>query len=436
VIEAFKAARLLGELRKGSRMPLEAQRDLQSALLQKAVAHAERNVPFYRRVWKEAGVDPAGIRSIDDLARLPIIASDTVRAAAENGELLATGTPTDLPRFPSGGSTGNPLQVPRGDVEARLWRAGGLRIQLEHGFRWWNTTVQFGPAPGPPHPLQKFGIAPTVWISDETPIDDQIYRLKVARGSFVFGHITALRSIGLAILERGEKISPPKVVFSLAEVLDDDSRATIRNGFGVPPTDVYGMTEMGYIAWQCERREALHMNADTLVVEILRGDGAARPGEIGRVVVTNLRARTMPLLRYETGDLAEAVGEPCGCGRTLPTMGPIEGRERHVIEGNDGRVLTQRAVLNRLAGTLRMGEYQLRRKSENRFILEATARAFATDAGEDDARRIVRELFGNVDLEILSRNGFPWKLKTHAFIDESGLSKDASVAVAPAGSTR
>jgi phenylacetate-coenzyme A ligase PaaK-like adenylate-forming protein len=208
------------------------------------------------------------------------------------------------------------------------------------------------------------------------------------------------------------------MVFSTAEVLDDDSRAIIGTAFGVAPFDVYAMTETGFMSWQCEKRASLHVNSDLVFVEILRGDVPALPGELGRVVVTTLRARTMPLLRYDTGDLATASAGPCPCGRTFPTMGPIEGRARHAIRAADGRTLTQRAVMNRLAGTLRMGDYRLRRKSERTFLLETTPSAFAAGVGATDAQRVLRELLGDVEIALEAIDALPGGLKTHAVVDD------------------
>jgi phenylacetate-CoA ligase len=66
-------------------------------------------------------------------------------------------------------------------------------------------------------------------------------------------------------------------------------------------------------------------------VEIV--DESAQPcpaGQVGQVLVTGLSNMAMPLLRYETGDLAEALDTPCPCGRTLPSFGNIRGRYRRI----------------------------------------------------------------------------------------------------------
>jgi phenylacetate-CoA ligase len=70
---------------------------------------------------------------------------------------------------------------------------------------------------------------------------------------------------------------------------------------------------------------------ETMIVEVVvREHGrtrAARPGETGEVVVTDLHNLAVPLVRYVTGDLAVAHGEErCACGRGLVKIGPIEGR--------------------------------------------------------------------------------------------------------------
>jgi hypothetical protein len=99
-------------------------------------------------------------------------------------------------------------------------------------------------------------------------------------------------------------------------------------------------------------------------------------------------------------------------------MGSIEGRARHAIHAADRRTLTQRAVMNQLAGTLRMGEYRLRRKSERGFLLETTPSAFAAGVGATDAQRVLSELLGDVEIVVETIDALPRGSKTHAVVDE------------------
>src|SRR5205085_8745738 len=80
---------------------------------------------------------------------------------------------------------------------------------------------------------------------------------------------------------------------------------------------------------------------ETMIVELVvrEKDGttrAARPGETGEVVITDLHNLAQPLIRYVGGDSAVArPAVPCKCGRTLPRIGPIEGRVTDTLR--DGR---------------------------------------------------------------------------------------------------
>jgi phenylacetate-CoA ligase len=105
----------------------------------------------------------------------------------------------------------------------------------------------------------------------------------------------------------------------------------------VPLSDVYSAEEVGYVALQCPQHEHYHVQSESLFVEILDERGrACAPGQVGRVVVTDLHNFATPLVRYEIGDYAE-VGAPCDCGRGLPVLSRIAGRVRNMLLTADGK---------------------------------------------------------------------------------------------------
>jgi phenylacetate-CoA ligase len=82
------------------------------------------------------------------------------------------------------------------------------------------------------------------------------------------------------------------------------------------------------------------VTADTHLVEVLDDHGhPAALGTPGRIVVTDLMARTMPMLRYETGDRGALVSERCRCGRTFPRLLGLVGRAADAVLLSDGRRL-------------------------------------------------------------------------------------------------
>jgi len=83
--------------------------------------------------------------------------------------------------------------------------------------------------------------------------------------------------------------------------------------------------------------------SETVIVEILDENGnECAPGEVGRVVLTDLQNFASPVIRYDISDYAEQ-GSACTCGRTLPTLHKIIGRERNLFIRPDGTRFWPRA---------------------------------------------------------------------------------------------
>jgi phenylacetate-CoA ligase len=418
MIESVRTWALLRELR-ASRSP-DQLAALQDRLLRAAVAHVFEEVPFYRRLWGERDFDAAGFRGLRDLAEIPILSTEEARRAVRGGELVAGDA--DLlraGRFQTSGSSGAPLRIPRGPSERRLWRASGLRAWLEHGYRWSDVTLRFDSQAGPGHPLQRLGISRTVWVSNELPLQERVRRLQATRPDVVVGTPTVLRGVCAALEARPGGTPKPRTVFSQGEVLDARTLGAIERVLGVAPIDLYGLTEIGYVAWQCERRDALHVNAEAFLVEVLRDTRPAGPGELGRVVITDLRGRTLPLLRYDTGDLAVAAAEPCGCGRSVPVLHHMEGRADATIARADGSVLTTRSIADGLGGVLPPDRYCVSQDREGRVSLD-----LVPGEREELAAETLRALVGGRPLSVSRTFSVPHQNveKTHPVRSAAPLS--------------
>ena len=126
-------------------------------------------------------------------------------------------------------------------------------------------------------------------------------------------------------------------VRTYGEVADEEVFKLVKEIWGVPVHDMYSTQEVGYIALQCNEYGNYHIQSENVLVEIINDNGnLCKPGETGRVVVTTMHNYCMPLIRYAIGDYAE-VGEPCPCGRGLPVLKRILGRERNMVTMPDGR---------------------------------------------------------------------------------------------------
>jgi phenylacetate-CoA ligase len=129
-------------------------------------------------------------------------------------------------------------------------------------------------------------------------------------------------------------------VFTYAETLSLLNRSTIEHAFRCRTANHYSTWEVLHMAQTCpDSPDLLHVNSERAILRVVRQDGtAAPPGEVGRVVVTDLANYVMPFINYEIGDWAVA-GERCPCGRGFPTLASLEGRLGEVLHTPTGRTI-------------------------------------------------------------------------------------------------
>jgi phenylacetate-CoA ligase len=123
-----------------------------------------------------------------------------------------------------------------------------------------------------------------------------------------------------------------------AEMLLPGKRKILEETFGGKVFNRYGCREVSVIASECEYHSGLHVSADTLLVEVEPAPNL--PPGMGKILVTDLLNRSMPLIRYEIGDLASLdTTMHCPCGRSLPLIGNIQGRTSDFLRLPSGRMI-------------------------------------------------------------------------------------------------
>jgi phenylacetate-CoA ligase len=120
-------------------------------------------------------------------------------------------------------------------------------------------------------------------------------------------------------------------------MLIPSERKVIEEVFGIKVTDRYGCEEVSLIGCECEKHEGLHLNIEHLFIEFLGDDGMPVPtGEPGRIVVTDLMNKAMPLIRYQVEDMGVPTSRKCSCGRGLSLMESVAGRVADFLIRQDG----------------------------------------------------------------------------------------------------
>ena len=195
--------------------------------------------------------------------------------------------------------------------------------------------------------------------------------------SFYVGFASALETFARYCQQQGDHPELYSLVgmVGTSEPLRQEAASIAESVFGCPVLSRYASEEFGVIAQHCPEKKKHHLNSASYFIELLAldKDEPAQKGEIGRVVVTDLYARGMPLLRYDTGDLAVMAEAECDCGRKGLIFESLEGRLLESLVNEKGKLISGFAVSSIMLDFTSIDRYQFIQKSKNEFILRLVA---------------------------------------------------------------
>ena len=337
----------LGRLLRNRYLPPAELRALQESKLRAIVQHAYENVPYYRTLFRSAGLNPEDIRTLEDLKQIPTTTKEDLRAAGVEGTIARGVDLSFCQRSTGSGTTGKPFHVYHNLQEVRIRRLVGFRALLVAGFGPRDRLCSFYRVPFRPTLLQHLGFFRTENISPMLPVEEQIRRLRHCQPTILRAPANQLRAILNQVDNRLSVIIHPRALITTGEVFDESLKNRILTDIDLEIFNFYMSSEFSDIASECSAHEGLHVSVDQVILEFLRPDGEpVEAGEPGTVVVTSLSAHTMPLLRYRLGDICTWAGRQCSCGSSFPLIDAPIGRDEELIRLRSGKVLSVRGVCN------------------------------------------------------------------------------------------
>lgn len=188
-------------------------------------------------------------------------------------------------------------------------------------------------APSPVHSTWRFAASVDIGlyrvrrIDPRTSFAEQLTALDAFGPDELSGYPSALAPLAAAQLD-GRFAIAPRLISTAGEVRTPEVTRLIEQAWDVTPHDMYGTTEGGIFGVDCTEHAGIHISEDLILPEVLDTDGnPVADGVAGqRLLITSLVGRTLPLIRYELGDVVCATREPCACGRTLLRVTELQGR--------------------------------------------------------------------------------------------------------------
>lgn len=330
---------ILSQLEQNAALSYEQLVDYQNDRLRQTIQDAYTGVPYFRNQFDRLGLTPYHIQTIEDLEKLPIINKEDLRE--HQSDLVSTKVRVKYKKYTSG-TTGSPVANWRDLYNAnfeqacmwRMWRLFGIDFKDRMAYL---RSIGFTPIDR---------VKPPFWLN--IPSSKQLYmsanhlndalipyfldKLRDYQPAFIKGVPSSLFRIARFMQLHQETPIPVKAVLSSSETLFPHQREVIERYFG-PVGDFYGNSErVGFIA-MCEQG-SYHYMMDYSIIELI-----PRGNDTFEIVGTSLHNKTMPLLRYATGDLVTPGVGSCSCGRSFPVIESILGRRDESVITPSGRWL-------------------------------------------------------------------------------------------------
>lgn len=407
----------LGQIRERESWDQDRIRDFQSTRVRDLVAHAYANTGYYRQLMDRAGIRPQDIRGIHDLARLPVLTRETIRA--HPSDLMTARKPRlGWTHGHTSGTTGSPLslwydretciQTNAQDRRQKIW--GGMTQGDWIGMFLGRMVVPVDQR-RPPY-WRENAVNREVWFSSfhmgDESLGSYLEQIRKRRLRFLEGYPSTLFILAKGVLQSGQRL-PMKAVFTSSETLHHLQRETIETAFGCRLFDFYGHAERTIFAAECESHDGRHVAEDFGYTEIVDDGGNPVPtGSWGYLTGTSLYNHAMPMIRYRTTDLSRFVDSPCACGRSSRRLDPVTTKAEDVVITPDGRVISPSILTHPFKPFSTITKSQIIQEATDRIVVKLVAGAGFDATQQEELTHALGERLGQgVRIEVALVDDIP-----------------------------
>ena len=402
-----RVAYLIWQMRREQWYSPETLERIQQERLKKMVHHAYRNTRFYRDLFKRCGVTPQDIKTKEDLKMLEVTKKSDLQDNIK--DMVASGYSRENCRVSyTTGSTGAPALILYDKYTSDYYTAQGILEYLETGYYPWEKIAYTKRTPWKSYFFQNLGLIRAYHIDSTRPEEEQADLLNKVKPSLVVSYPTLLYCIARTVLSKGLTICPRAAIIG-GEILAPHVREYIEKVFSTRIYEAYATIEFATIARECPHGN-WHINTTQNAVEF----------EDGKILVTGLINKAVPLIRYEIGDVGSPKEVDCPCGRGSPVMQIIEGRKGDIFVLPDGRevpppkVAGVRVILDT---NLAAKRYQMIQEDLDYFIIRVVP-----------TNRFTKEIEKRIKEELIKDVGYPITVDVEC-VDEIPLIDDRKLRV-------
>lgn len=323
--------------------PRDRVRELQLGLFRRQMRYVYERSPMYRRKFRQEGLEPEDVRTIDDVKRVPFTSKEDLRKSQEKtppfGDIACVPPGEAVRYFQTSGTTGVPVRV---YFNHRDWFDVTCEqfLYMLHGFGVERSDVLFVPFGYSYYiawwilqaAMESLGVG--VVPGGAQSSEERLRNIVSWKATIVCGTPTYM--VYLADLARKMGIDLARETCVRMVIVAGEpggqvpaTKRILEETWGAACYDDVGGTEITTFGWECVAQCGVHISESMFLPEVVDPDTGRQveEGEAGELVLSNLCMDTMPLMRYRMGDYVRLNYERCECGRTFSRMdGGILGR--------------------------------------------------------------------------------------------------------------
>lgn len=389
----------------------------QTQALKRLLIHAYHTVPFYKQAFIRHGLNINQLEKLtaSRMSALPILEKNDLRQFGTT-TLVSSSPERKGEFFASSGSTGTPTQILFSHAMHQRWSAA-----FESRIRHWAGVTRFdarGTIGGrrvlpdgearPPYYrynfFEKQAYFSAYHISRLTAAD-YLKGIRNHHLQYMTGYAMSNFFLARFLVELGLESPALKAVITSSEKLTPEMRKVFAAAYHCKTYDSWSGIEACGLVSECEHG-SLHLSPDVGIVEIV--DDQGRPvnaGETGEVICTGLINFDQPLIRYRIGDRMRLSAKVCSCGRNMPVIDEIMGREEDVVVGADGRELVRFHGI--FVGLPDLLQGQVVQETLKDFTIRIVVQPGWNSENEAVIRLRMKSQLGEVNLKIVKTDAIP-----------------------------
>jgi phenylacetate-CoA ligase len=378
--------------------------ELQFSLLKSLIKVAYKETPFYRQKYKKSAIKPNALKSIEDLSKFPIVSKREIR---NDYELMINKryNKKKLKHTQSSGSTGEPKTF-YFDNEAYGWRLASQFLGWQRsGFSFGDKWMRISMADRKSLFYKIFNFFSRCIYVSLTDFNEEKYEkiqllLEKERPKMIYSYCSALYVLAEYLDKKGVSYDFIENIVVQGDILFPQYREVIERVFKTKVFDTYGGDGV-IVSGQC-RKGNYHIQDVGVIVEIVGdNDQTVSEGEVGRVLVTDLHNKAMPLIRYEIADLGTKRLVKCSCGSNFSITGRPIGRDTDIIRLSNGMSLLVEYFVVVFEYYLEILQFQVREVACDELLiyLEVTEK-FTKEMKKEILQQIFDYCNGGVKLSI------------------------------------